>query len=599
MIFYTFSYVFLFLQLKDPSETPFVSTSVSYSSFARLPAQVESFIENLPPHNEHNLAGHNDQTNVMTVVFNSISIFVSCNKLCTLTFCYVFFVYGLHDQVRSQVRDICSKFHRDIMAASVSAIQPVVSRQLCCMAEMMWNNHAVGPSVHMDSHGAAATPVHLGSEVPEAESSCRRRRPMHTTPAPSPVQMDMEVPEGVTTRSRTKAINTETDVDMSSATRNGKKQLHAGMPSGTTKTVSRSLGTNDSRKRTTEAMKFHDSIKHPIQNARKALKQRRHTKNDLQSYEEGAEKETDMELDTGQDKSPDGGDTPTGQVSSSIPENINDDVAPLMNKSLDGGTDTVAEPSFSTQSDAHDDFEADVGNVKAPEDAAHHTLGQDKSSSGRGTHVGQSSPIILEIVMDGGNQSNEIPTDEKLGMEVDTRQEKGTGGGGVGIPIGQPSSSIPENVIDATGLENKSIGGGDNTVVEPSLNTPKDIHDDVELGIGDVKVAEYGGQHALNTTGRTSTSDSTSLGTINCAQQFSYTTPNSASVADTDRRLSTYVYRRHIKADVKRNTHFGSAYRGMHNSLSIFHFKFCTVPHPLPPTSSVVRTPYLCILYII
>jgi hypothetical protein len=80
---------------------------------------------------------------------------------------------------------MCSKFHREIMTASLAAIQPVVSRQLCSMAEYMWNG--------LQNHGAPGTSA-------ATMTSIQMDREMHT-----------EVVEGMTTRSGRRNKKTEVD----------------------------------------------------------------------------------------------------------------------------------------------------------------------------------------------------------------------------------------------------------------------------------------------------------------------------------------------------------------------------------------------------
>ncbi|CAL4953548.1 unnamed protein product [Urochloa decumbens] len=145
------------LILKDPSETPFLVSSISSASFSRLPAQVEDFIVRLIPDD--------------------------------------------NQQVRKQLSDMCRSFYKDLMGSSLAAIQPVIIKQMCKMAKVMCDGLSMDNtrrgSVYINTSAQARTDVSIQTiRIATDNASREHRRPVDPNlDADTPADAAAHMPE--------------------------------------------------------------------------------------------------------------------------------------------------------------------------------------------------------------------------------------------------------------------------------------------------------------------------------------------------------------------------------------------------------------------
>jgi len=121
---------------------------------------------------------------------------------------------------------------------------------------------------------------------------------------------------------------------------------------------------------------------------------------------------------------------------------------------------------------------------------------------------------------------NEIPIESKRDTELDTSQQKNAGGGD---DSGAHQFAIPQNISNNFV---KLVPQEDQCATNNAHSNKEGIANDVNE-----KAATQEDEGATKTGGLRSTSDSTSLVTINCARPYTYTTPKSISVASTNINL--------------------------------------------------------------
>ncbi|XP_039784504.1 uncharacterized protein LOC120651171 isoform X3 [Panicum virgatum] len=157
------------LELKDTRESPFLAASISSASFSRLPAQVEDFILRLSPDDAHH--------KVFFLALQSFFLY-----FCTPTSNIL--VYKPSQQVRKDLSDMCRSFYKDLMGSALAAIQPVIIKQMCKMAQVMFDeltmNSARGISADTNTSTQGQTTVSMKCARIQNQSGVKARSP-HTT----------------------------------------------------------------------------------------------------------------------------------------------------------------------------------------------------------------------------------------------------------------------------------------------------------------------------------------------------------------------------------------------------------------------------------
>ncbi|KAG2549380.1 hypothetical protein PVAP13_9KG270313 [Panicum virgatum] len=160
---------FVVKQLKDTRESPFLAASISSASFSRLPAQVEDFILRLSPDDAHH--------KVFFLALQSFFLY-----FCTPTSNIL--VYKPSQQVRKDLSDMCRSFYKDLMGSALAAIQPVIIKQMCKMAQVMFDeltmNSARGISADTNTSTQGQTTVSMKCARIQNQSGVKARSP-HTT----------------------------------------------------------------------------------------------------------------------------------------------------------------------------------------------------------------------------------------------------------------------------------------------------------------------------------------------------------------------------------------------------------------------------------